>query len=45
MKTRLQELRCTCEKLLGKSDGPTEIKCTHCGKLIIFDNGNLINAK
>ncbi|MDF2859169.1 MAG: Mu-like prophage protein Com, partial [Neobacillus sp.] len=42
--SELKELRCTCGRLLGKSNSETEIVCPRCRNLMVFDNGKLING-
>lgn len=38
----LKELRCSCGKLLGKSNAWTEITCPKCHAVRVFENGKLI---
>jgi phage FluMu protein Com len=40
-KSNLKELRCTCNRLLGKCNGQAEITCHRCGKLMKFNDGKL----
>lgn len=43
-KTELKELRCSCGKLLAKSNGWIEIKCPRCHMVRVYDNGKLIEG-
>ncbi len=40
----LKVLRCSCGKLLARSNGWIEIKCPRCKKTIVFENGKILDS-